>query len=147
MHIVLSVSHPVSLSHIYLFLHIIFHAYQYKVDINAKQLKLTGCAILWEQYNIVIVEGGPKAMKRFTRLMLHRIKWDKKVCARSAGPDFCGRYFSRGSEDIFVRQIFFRLVVFFMRQIFSRERFFRLRDIFAWPIFSPERYIVRADID
>ncbi len=52
------------------------------MDINAKQLKLTGCAILWEQYNIVIVEGGPKAMKRFTRLMLHRIKWDKKVRAR-----------------------------------------------------------------
>lgn len=25
--------------------------------------------------NIVVVEGGPKAVKKFKRLMLHRIKW------------------------------------------------------------------------
>jgi U4/U6 small nuclear ribonucleoprotein PRP3 len=52
-------------------------AHQFKVDINAKQLKLTGCAILWESYNVVIAEGGTKAMKRFMRVMQHRIKWDK----------------------------------------------------------------------
>lgn len=26
--------------------------------------------------NLVIVEGGPKAIKKFKRLMLHRIKWE-----------------------------------------------------------------------
>jgi len=26
--------------------------------------------------NIVVVEGGPKAVKKFKRLMLHRIKWE-----------------------------------------------------------------------
>lgn len=32
--------------------------HQFKVDVNAKQLRLTGCAILWENLNIVIAEGG-----------------------------------------------------------------------------------------
>lgn len=26
--------------------------------------------------NLVIVEGGPKAIKKFKHLMLHRIKWE-----------------------------------------------------------------------
>ena len=26
--------------------------------------------------NLVIVEGGPKALKKYKRLMLYRIKWD-----------------------------------------------------------------------
>ncbi|XP_068701394.1 U4/U6 small nuclear ribonucleoprotein Prp3-like [Montipora foliosa] len=48
---------------------------KYKVDINAQQLFLTGCAVLYKDVNLVIVEGGPKAVKKFKRLMLHRIKW------------------------------------------------------------------------
>lgn len=49
---------------------------KYKVDINAQQLFLTGCAVLYKDVNLVIVEGGPKAIKKFKRLMLHRIKWE-----------------------------------------------------------------------
>lgn len=49
---------------------------KYKVDINAQQLYLTGCALLYKDINIVIVEGGPKAVKKFKRLMLSRIKWE-----------------------------------------------------------------------
>ncbi|KAL9976635.1 hypothetical protein ACROYT_G013957 [Oculina patagonica] len=49
---------------------------KYKVDINAQQLYLTGCAVLYKDVNIVVVEGGPKAVKKFKRLMLHRIKWE-----------------------------------------------------------------------
>ena len=36
----------------------------------------TGCAVLYKDVNLVIVEGGPKAIKKFKRLMLHRIKWE-----------------------------------------------------------------------
>lgn len=36
----------------------------------------TGCALLYKDINIVIVEGGPKAVKKFKRLMLSRIKWE-----------------------------------------------------------------------
>lgn len=35
----------------------------------------TGCAVLSKDVNIVVVEGGPKVIKKFKRLMLHRIKW------------------------------------------------------------------------
>lgn len=49
---------------------------KYKVDINAQQLYLTGCAVLYKDVNIVVVEGGPKSVKKFKRLMLHRIKWE-----------------------------------------------------------------------
>eukprot|EP00455_Lapot_gusevi_P002803 TRINITY_DN11153_c0_g3_i4.p1 TRINITY_DN11153_c0_g3~~TRINITY_DN11153_c0_g3_i4.p1 ORF type:complete len:325 (+),score=82.83 TRINITY_DN11153_c0_g3_i4:40-1014(+) len=50
--------------------------HRFKVDINAQQLGLTGCAVLFPECNVVVVEGGPKAMKKFNRLMLKRIKWE-----------------------------------------------------------------------
>lgn len=41
--------------------------------------------MLLRDMNLVIVEGGPKAQKKFRRLMLHRIKWseDSKKHANS----------------------------------------------------------------
>lgn len=48
-----------------------------KIDLNAQQHKITGgvleCAR--PQMSLIICEGGPKAIKRFTRLMLVRMKW------------------------------------------------------------------------
>ena len=51
---------------------------QFRVRVNAEQLSLTGAAVMWHDTNVVIVEGGPKNMKKFKRLMLHRITWPKK---------------------------------------------------------------------
>ena len=57
--------------------------HKYKVDINAKQLYLHGIWLLPDQYTrqdlpiIVIVEGGPNAIKQYKKLMLRRIKWDQ----------------------------------------------------------------------
>ncbi|KAK3742737.1 hypothetical protein QZH41_018948 [Actinostola sp. cb2023] len=48
---------------------------KYKVDINAQQYYLTGCVVLYRELNLVIVEGGQKAIKKYKQLMLHRIKW------------------------------------------------------------------------
>ena len=52
-----------------------------KVDLNAQQYNVTGGVLECEhpQLSCVICEGGPKAMKRYQRLMLVRMKW--------AGPD------------------------------------------------------------
>lgn len=50
---------------------------------NAQQYKLTGCIMTSPDLHIVIVEGGPKAMKKFKRLMLHRY-------------DICGAIEERG---------------------------------------------------
>lgn len=51
--------------------------FRFKVDRNAKQLNLSGTAILFPTFNMVIVEGGPKGIRFFKNLMLNRIDWTK----------------------------------------------------------------------
>ena len=48
-----------------------------KVDLNAQQFNITGGVVECQvpQLSCVICEGGPKAIKRYTRLMLIRMKW------------------------------------------------------------------------
>ncbi|XP_065187970.1 U4/U6 small nuclear ribonucleoprotein Prp3-like [Sycon ciliatum] len=50
---------------------------RYKVDINAQQLHLTGCIVQSKDLNLVVVEGGPKSLKKYKRLMMNRINWDE----------------------------------------------------------------------
>ncbi|XP_064463829.1 U4/U6 small nuclear ribonucleoprotein Prp3-like isoform X2 [Ornithodoros turicata] len=50
---------------------------KFKVEMNAKQLFLTGCVVLYKNVNIIVVEGGPKQQKKYRRLMLNRIKWSE----------------------------------------------------------------------
>ncbi|QQP53224.1 U4/U6 small nuclear ribonucleoprotein Prp3like, partial [Caligus rogercresseyi] len=52
---------------------------KFKVETNAKQLYLTGSIVLYEDVNVVVVEGGPKQQKKYRQLMLHRIKWDEET--------------------------------------------------------------------
>merc|ERR1711865_412803 len=48
----------------------------FKVDMNAQQFHLTGCTITCPGVaNICIVEGGPRSIKRYKKLMTRRIKW------------------------------------------------------------------------
>ncbi|NXQ29410.1 PRPF3 protein, partial [Alaudala cheleensis] len=54
-------------------------AKKFKIEMNAGQLYLTGVVVLHKDVNVVVVEGGPKAQKKFKRLMLHRIKWDEQT--------------------------------------------------------------------
>ncbi|NWT15989.1 PRPF3 protein, partial [Vireo altiloquus] len=54
-------------------------AKKFKIEANAGQLYLTGTVVLHKDVNVVVVEGGPKAQKKFKRLMLHRIKWDEQT--------------------------------------------------------------------
>merc|ERR1712056_85332 len=50
----------------------------FKIDMNAQQFHLTGCCISCPGVaNIVIVEGGPRASKRYKKLMIRRIKWSE----------------------------------------------------------------------
>ena len=44
---------------------------------NAKQSYLTGCALIHRKNSLVVVEGGPKGIKRYKNLMLNRIKWNE----------------------------------------------------------------------
>lgn len=55
----------------------------YKVDVNARQLELTGLTLrLVDGATLVVVEGGEKAIKKYKKLMLRRIKWkdDSNSC-------------------------------------------------------------------
>lgn len=48
---------------------------RFKVDANAHENRLTGCAVISESISVVVVEGGPKSIKRYGKLMLRRIDW------------------------------------------------------------------------
>lgn len=49
---------------------------RFKVDVSTQQYNLTGCAVLYRGCNCVVVEGGAKGIRKFTHLMLNRIKWE-----------------------------------------------------------------------
>ncbi|KAB8345882.1 hypothetical protein FH972_022937 [Carpinus fangiana] len=52
-----------------------FGKHRYRVDVNAKQLNLTGMTILNPKLNLVIIEGGQWAINKYKKLMLQRIDW------------------------------------------------------------------------
>ncbi|CAI4230576.1 unnamed protein product [Auanema sp. JU1783] len=54
-------------------------AKKFKVEMNAKQLQMTGLVLLHKQINLVVVEGGPKQQKFYKNLMLSRIKWEDEI--------------------------------------------------------------------
>lgn len=68
---------------------------KFKVETNAKQLFMTGVAILFRDCCVVVVEGGPKQQKRYRRLMMHRIKWEEDMVKSNDGdgekevPNYC----------------------------------------------------------
>lgn len=52
----------------------------YKVEVNATENRLTGvCVTTRAGTNAVVVEGDSKGMRRFHRLMMHRIDWNPQV--------------------------------------------------------------------
>jgi len=57
-------------------------AHRFKVRKNAEQLALTGLVIFNPAFSMVYVEGAPKFMRGYKRLMLHRIAWTEAARAR-----------------------------------------------------------------
>uniref|UniRef100_A0A2P2L7Y4 Uncharacterized protein MANES_10G038800 n=2 Tax=Rhizophora mucronata TaxID=61149 RepID=A0A2P2L7Y4_RHIMU len=52
---------------------------RFKVDVNAHENRMTGCCVITEGINTVVVEGGSKSIKRYGKLMLKRINWAEAV--------------------------------------------------------------------
>ena len=52
---------------------------RFKVDIFARQNRLTGCVVIADGITVVVVEGGIKSIKRYGKLMLRRINWANAV--------------------------------------------------------------------
>ncbi|GMH37612.1 hypothetical protein BSKO_05485 [Bryopsis sp. KO-2023] len=51
--------------------------FKYKVTINAEENRMTGVCLITDAFSLVVVEGCPKSIKRYKKLMLRRIKWKK----------------------------------------------------------------------
>ncbi|KAH8712232.1 pre-mRNA processing factor 3-domain-containing protein [Phaeosphaeriaceae sp. PMI808] len=49
--------------------------HRYQIDLNAKQLSLSGVTIFNPELNLVIIEGGLHAVTKYKKLMLQRINW------------------------------------------------------------------------
>jgi U4/U6 small nuclear ribonucleoprotein PRP3 len=62
---------------------------RFKVDKNAQQMAINGIAILADKKSglnlpcVVVIEGGPKAVNFYKKLMLRRIKWDEEKKPRA----------------------------------------------------------------
>uniref|UniRef100_A0A1I7ZX78 U4/U6 small nuclear ribonucleoprotein Prp3 n=1 Tax=Steinernema glaseri TaxID=37863 RepID=A0A1I7ZX78_9BILA len=52
---------------------------KFKVEVNAKQLQMTGVIVFHNLINLVVVEGGPKQQKSYKNLMMNRIKWGDEI--------------------------------------------------------------------
>lgn len=50
-------------------------SHQFKVRKNAEQMNLTGVCILNPSFSMVHVEGAPKFIRQYKKLMMHRIGW------------------------------------------------------------------------
>lgn len=67
-------------------------AIKFKVEVNAQQNNLTGCALVYDDFTTVVVEGVTKAVNRYKKLMLNRIDWDALYEAQDSMPqkaNFC----------------------------------------------------------
>lgn len=61
--------------------------HRFKVDINARQWEMTGTALLFSECNVVVVEGGLKAVRKFKKLMLRRIDWEASIQNRESSTE------------------------------------------------------------
>lgn len=57
-------------------------AHRFKVRKNAEQMSLTGACILHPGFSMIYVEGAPKFVRQYKRLMLHRIAWTEAARER-----------------------------------------------------------------
>ena len=56
--------------------------HKFKIRKNAEQHNLTGCTLFCPQFALIVVEGGQKGIKAYTKLMLKRINWTEEAQAR-----------------------------------------------------------------
>ncbi|XP_042433515.1 protein RDM16-like isoform X1 [Zingiber officinale] len=63
---------------------------RFKVDVNAQENRLTGCAVISDGISVVVVEGGKKPIKRYGKLMLRRINWAAAVGNEEEGSEDAG---------------------------------------------------------
>eukprot|EP00126_Sphaerothecum_destruens_P005316 Sdes_comp18694_c0_seq1m8986 len=53
--------------------------HKFKLEKTCQDYNFTGCGIILDNTNVIIVEGGPKGIKKFKNLMLRRINWKEDI--------------------------------------------------------------------
>ncbi|KAJ2707993.1 U4/U5/U6 small nuclear ribonucleoprotein prp3 [Coemansia sp. IMI 203386] len=61
--------------------------HRYKVSVNARQLHLTGTALVCPEISIILVEGAEKFIKTYKKLLLRRIDWSVADTVPSEGSE------------------------------------------------------------
>lgn len=56
--------------------------HRYKLGVNAEQLALTGTCIMHPKFNLIVVEGGERAVNKYKKLVLNRIDWTENTPSR-----------------------------------------------------------------
>eukprot|EP01117_Protostelium_nocturnum_P016088 TRINITY_DN6308_c0_g1_i1.p1 TRINITY_DN6308_c0_g1~~TRINITY_DN6308_c0_g1_i1.p1 ORF type:complete len:563 (-),score=225.09 TRINITY_DN6308_c0_g1_i1:325-2013(-) len=51
--------------------------HKFKVDATAKEHFMTGCAVISPLFSMVVVEGSEVSVRKFKKLMMNRIDWNK----------------------------------------------------------------------
>ncbi|KAF8531348.1 pre-mRNA processing factor 3-domain-containing protein [Gautieria morchelliformis] len=59
-------------------------SHRFKVRKNAEQMNLTGLCLFNPAFSLIYVEGAPKFLKQYKRLLLHRMQWTEAARPRGA---------------------------------------------------------------
>lgn len=66
--------------------------HRFKVDVNARENRLTGVCLITSDMVLVVAEGVPKAIKRYSKLLLNRIDWNADVEGNATTSTFDKRH-------------------------------------------------------
>lgn len=77
--------------------------HKFKIRKNAEQHNLTGCTLFHPRFALIVVEGGQKGIKAYTKLMLKRINWTEEAQARDNAELADGGDFKKVEDDPLMR--------------------------------------------
>ncbi|XP_057840106.2 protein RDM16 [Cryptomeria japonica] len=100
---------------------------RFKVDVNAQENRLSGCAVISDNMSVVVVEGGSKSIKRYGKLMLHRINWAAAVVKEEDEDEDDGRPVNKCQlvwQGSVAKQSFNRFVIQQCRTEAAARKFF-----------------------
>jgi len=116
-------------------------AKKFKIEMNSKQLYMTGAVVLNKDCSIVAVEGGPKSQRKFKRLMMHRIKWADDTIEYEDG-NSCSLVWEGETQEAHFGQILFKVCA---TENLAREFFKEHKCEHYWDLAHSKATITKED--
>jgi len=114
---------------------------KFKIEMNSKQLYMTGVTILNPDCSVVIVEGGPKSQRKFKRLMVNRIKWEEDTIEYEDG-NYCHLVWEGETPEAFFDTMIFKLCT---TEALAREFFKERKCEHYWDLAHSKATITKVD--